>query len=234
MKIIGGIYKGRNIRYPHGAVNLRPTSALVRKAIFDMVGSISIFGVLGVIEGAEVADIYAGTGMLGIEAISRGAGRVTFVESNHRAAMSIKQNLDDLGVPVSRYSIIHSRVDRFLRSSSMFDIAFVDAPYDLVYSVPGAYSVVDHHLGEPAGHSGHAGHSGPARHSGSASSSEKRADKRTPVIGGNLLSQLRASLAVIETRPGDYIIPSGWEVIKQHRYGGTMVTVLHMRTSSTT
>ncbi len=222
MKIIGGIYKGRNIRYPHGAVNLRPTSALVRKAIFDMVGSISIFGVLGVIEGAEVADIYAGTGMLGIEAISRGAGRVTFVESNHRAAMSIKQNLDDLGVPVSRYSIIHSRVDRFLRSSSMFDIAFVDAPYDLVYSVPGAYSVVDHHLGEPAGHSG------------PASSSEKRADKRTPVIGGNLLSQLRASLAVIETRPGDYIIPSGWEVIKQHRYGGTMITVLHMRTSSTT
>lgn len=222
MKIIGGIYKGRNIRYPHGAVNLRPTSALVRKAIFDMVGSISIFGVLGVIEGAEVADIYAGTGMLGIEAISRGAGRVTFVESNHRATMSIKQNLDDLGVPVSRYSIIHSRVDRFLRSSSMFDIAFVDAPYDLVYSVPGAYSVVDHHLGEPAGHSG------------PTSSSEKRADKRTPVIGGNLLSQLRASLAVIETRPGDYIIPSGWEVIKQHRYGGTMVTVLHMRTSSTT
>jgi 16S rRNA (guanine966-N2)-methyltransferase len=164
---------------------------------------------IGAIEGSEVVDLYAGTGMLGIEAISRGAGRVTFVESNRRAVASIKRNLDDLGIPAGKYGIVHSEVGRFLRGSadsevgsgSIFDIAFIDAPYDLVYSMPDVYSGDPRDVKDPG-------------------------EKHATVIGGNVLVRLQASLAVIETRPGDYIIPSGWEVIKQRRYGGTMVTVL--------
>ncbi len=198
MKVVGGAYKGRNVSYPRGAVNLRPTSALVRKAIFDIIGSIPEG--LGEVEGTDVVDMYAGTGMLGIEAISRGAASVTFVESNLRAVAGIKRNLDNLGVPAGRYRVVHSDVERFLGgrslgSNSTFDIAFIDAPYNLAYSA-------------------------------SDGSNDK---ERMPIIGGNLLNKLPASLVVIETMPGEYTIPSEWDVIKQRRYGGTMVTILHGR-----
>ena len=73
MRVIGGEYRGRRLTAPVGA-NVRPTSDRVREAIFDILFS------LGGVEGLQVADLFAGTGALGIEALSRGAASVTFVE----------------------------------------------------------------------------------------------------------------------------------------------------------
>ncbi|MCL5445835.1 MAG: RsmD family RNA methyltransferase [Actinobacteria bacterium] len=124
MRVIGGSLKGRAIRFPGGSSGLRPTSSLVRKAIFDMLYS------LASVSGADVVDLYSGTGALGIEALSRGAGRVTFVERNRRAVSGIQRNLTELDLSGKRYNIVNADVMRFLRSSSYFDIAFIDPPYD--------------------------------------------------------------------------------------------------------
>ena len=73
MRVIGGEYRGRRLSAPVGA-HVRPTSDRVREAIFDILFS------LGGVDGLQVADLFAGTGALGIEALSRGAASVTFVE----------------------------------------------------------------------------------------------------------------------------------------------------------
>ncbi|MHB8263734.1 MAG: RsmD family RNA methyltransferase [Acidimicrobiales bacterium] len=124
MRVIAGSLGGRTIRYPSGSGGIRPTSSLVRKAIFDMLYPVAM------VDGADVVDLYSGTGALGIEALSRGAGRVTFVEKNRRAACNIQRNLVELNLPGQRYNIVNTDVISFLRTASYFDIAFIDPPYD--------------------------------------------------------------------------------------------------------
>ena len=96
MRIIGGEYKSRLIAMPKG-VDMRPTQDKVREAIFNILGDIN---------GKVVLELFAGSGAFGIEAISRGARNVTFVDNNFRCAQTIRANLESLDVPISKYDIM--------------------------------------------------------------------------------------------------------------------------------
>ena len=84
MRVVAGEFKGRRLRMPRGAPT-RPTADRVREALFSMLGDVA---------GARVLDLYAGSGALGIEALSRGAASVVFVERDARAAAAIQANLE--------------------------------------------------------------------------------------------------------------------------------------------
>jgi 16S rRNA (guanine966-N2)-methyltransferase len=121
MRVIAGRLGGRRLAAPNGR-GTRPTSDRVREAIFSILADVS---------GARVLDLYAGTGAMGIEALSRGAESALFVESAARAAAVTKQNLAALGLgAVSR--VIGSPVQRSvagITAAGPFDLAFVDPPY---------------------------------------------------------------------------------------------------------
>lgn len=103
----------------------RPTTARVRKSIFDIVWS--RFG----IEGQTFLDLFAGTGSMGIEALSRGAEFVQFVDNSQRAIKVVKENLKALDLDPSSYSVVKSGYHEYLLENKMqtFDIAFLDPPY---------------------------------------------------------------------------------------------------------
>ena len=123
MRIIGGEYKSRSIAMPRG-VEMRPTQDKVREALFN---------ILGDIVGKKVLELFAGSGAFGIEAISRGAGSVTFVDNNFRCAQTIESNLVSLDVPDSKYEIIKADAlkfpVKFARGREKYDIIFLDPPY---------------------------------------------------------------------------------------------------------
>jgi 16S rRNA (guanine966-N2)-methyltransferase len=118
MRVVAGEFKGRRLRMPRGAPT-RPTADRVREALFSMLGDV---------EGARVLDLYAGSGALGIEALSRGAAAAVFVERDARAAAAIQANLDAVGAEgeVSRVDAL----DFLKRPMSPFDLVFCDPPYD--------------------------------------------------------------------------------------------------------
>jgi len=120
MRVVAGTSGGRRLQAPPGR-RLRPTSERVREAVFATLGS------LGAVEGARVVDLFAGTGALGIEALSRGASSATFVDDDPTAVATVKANLkatDLLG------TVIRSDVLRYLESApEAFDLALVDPPY---------------------------------------------------------------------------------------------------------
>ncbi len=124
MRVIGGEARGRQIVAPD-LPGLRPTSDRVREAIFDILEARDL------VEGASFLDLYAGSGALGIEALSRGAGSCTFVESERRAALSIEANLEAVGLaggPGTR--IARQDVMTYLRTATeSTDVALVDPPY---------------------------------------------------------------------------------------------------------
>ena len=123
MRIIGGEYKSRSIAMPRG-VEMRPTQDKVREALFNILGDIT---------GKKVLELFAGSGAFGIEAISRGAASVTFVDNNFRCVQTIKSNLGSLGVPDSRYNVIRTDALKFPAKLSLnrekYDIIFLDPPY---------------------------------------------------------------------------------------------------------
>jgi len=106
MRIVAGQWRGRRIEAPAGR-ETRPTSDRVREAVFSAVSAR-----LGPLDECVVLDLYAGSGALGIEAMSRGADHVTFVESDRRAVECIRGNLRVLEVPADRYEIVHTSVER--------------------------------------------------------------------------------------------------------------------------
>ncbi len=106
---------------------LRPTSDRVREAVFDILAS------LGVVEGASVLDAFSGSGALGIEALSRGAKSVCFVESDRRAVAGIRANLDSTGFGATPgVRVVRAEVLEFLAraAGTRYDLALVDPPYD--------------------------------------------------------------------------------------------------------
>ncbi len=123
MRIIGGEYKSRSIAMPRG-IEMRPTQDKVREAIFNILGDIS---------GKKVLELCAGSGAFGIEAISRGAGSVIFVDNNFRCVQTIKSNLRSLGILDSRYSIKRADALKFpakvSQAQEKYDIIFLDPPY---------------------------------------------------------------------------------------------------------
>ena len=118
MRVVAGEFGGRRLQAPRGRAT-RPTADRVREALFSMLGDVA---------GARVLDLYAGSGALGIEALSRGAASALFVENDARAAEVIRRNLDALGAEgeVRRQDAL-----RFLSTAAgPFDLVFCDPPYD--------------------------------------------------------------------------------------------------------
>ncbi|MBM4386826.1 MAG: 16S rRNA (guanine(966)-N(2))-methyltransferase RsmD, partial [Deltaproteobacteria bacterium] len=123
MKIVGGKYRGRNLLSP-AKRGIRPTSNMVKEAIFDVIG--------GAVTGAETLDLYAGTGALGIEALSRGAKSALFVDSAPDACGLIRSNLKKLGLGSAATVMqaqCESAVKKLHGGGNAFDIIFIDPPY---------------------------------------------------------------------------------------------------------
>ena len=121
MRITGGSLRGRRIRVA-SSTRLRPTSDRVRGAVFSILG-------MQACAGARVLDLYAGTGMLGVEALSRGASSSVFVESDGRLARRMRENLRDISME-EQTKVIRARVERVLDSlEGAFDLVFADPPY---------------------------------------------------------------------------------------------------------
>ena len=120
MRVVAGTAGGRRLKAPPGR-QVRPTSERVREALFAALGS------LGAVEGARVLDLFAGTGALGIEALSRGAASATFVDDDAASIRAITGNLAATGL---KGTVVRSDALRFLGSSpGAFDLALVDPPY---------------------------------------------------------------------------------------------------------
>jgi 16S rRNA (guanine966-N2)-methyltransferase len=122
MRVVAGLAGGRQLRAPAGR-KIRPTSERVREALFNALGS------LDAVDGATVVDLFAGTGALGIEALSRGAASATFVDADLHAVRAIQENLTVTGLG-DRARVVHADVFRFLGDSPQpVDLAFADPPY---------------------------------------------------------------------------------------------------------
>jgi 16S rRNA (guanine(966)-N(2))-methyltransferase RsmD len=126
MRVVAGRHGGRTLVAPRGSAT-RPTSDRVREALFSILASV---------EGARVLDLFAGSGALGIEALSRGAAHATFVDSAEAAVASIRRNLEELG---ERAVVLRMPVLRALACSPVdagqYDLVFLDPPYRLAGSL---------------------------------------------------------------------------------------------------
>ena len=123
MRIIAGSRKGHRIAAPRG-LDTRPTSDRVRESAFRLIGPV---------DGARVLDLFAGSGAMGLEALSRGAEEATFVEADGKAATTIQRNLEKLRLIGAR--IVRGDVARTLAGEAAagrkYDLVLVDPPYDL-------------------------------------------------------------------------------------------------------
>ncbi len=120
MRIIAGSKRGARIAAPKG-VATRPTGDRVREAAFNLIGPV---------DGAAVLDLFAGSGALGLEALSRGAASATFVESDRVACRTISQNLEKLGLTGARV-VCGDAVWTLRQEPRTYDIVLVDPPYEL-------------------------------------------------------------------------------------------------------
>lgn len=119
MRIIAGEFKGRLLEAPTGRTT-RPTSARARGALFEILGPL--------LEGAHVADLFAGTGALGLESLSRGASKVDFYESSRQAQAVLRKNIATLGVG-SRTRVLTTPLPESLVRGPPYDIVVVDPPW---------------------------------------------------------------------------------------------------------
>lgn len=208
MRVVGGTWRGRPLTAPAGRVT-RPTSDKVREAMFGILLALpevtagpadeaaSVASSAGPLAGHHVLDVFAGSGALGIEALSRGAATCTFVERDPAALRSLHANLARLGEPagagavgssgVSRACVRAGDVRRVLqadaRGGARYTLVFADPPYDLYAGVRSALARL----------------------------------LESVVVPGAVL--------VVETPAGT---PAGlpWRVLRERRYGDTLVTVL--------
>jgi 16S rRNA (guanine966-N2)-methyltransferase len=123
MRVISGSVGGRRLVVPAGATT-RPTPERVREATLNALGS------LGAVSGATVLDLFAGSGAMGIEALSRGAAHATFVDHDAEARRAIETNVAACGFE-DRSEVVASTTERFVATASRrWDLAFLDPPYD--------------------------------------------------------------------------------------------------------
>jgi 16S rRNA (guanine966-N2)-methyltransferase len=177
MRVIAGTAKGRRLVAPAG-LDTRPTSDRVRGALFNALGS------MGAVDGAVVLDLFAGSGALGIEALSRGAAHVTFVDHDRHAVATIRANLAATGL-AERATVVQRDAPSFAGTDPHhYDLALLDPPYDF--------------------------------------------DGWT-----SLLAALPAPRAVVES---DRAIDAGgpWSVVREKRYGTTVVTIVERAISNAT
>lgn len=124
VRVIGGELRGRRLQSPPG-LTARPATDRVREAVFGALGS------LGAVVGAEVLDLFGGSGALGIEALSRGAASATFVERDREVRRVLGSNVEHLGLG-DRAEVLAGDAERFLaegRPGHLYDLAFLDPPY---------------------------------------------------------------------------------------------------------
>jgi len=123
MRVVAGRLRGRRLAAPPGRAT-RPTSDRVREALFAL---------LGPLDGERVLDLFAGSGALGIEALSRGAAHATLVEQAPAAARTIRSNLDALGLGPEAAELRRADAHAFLRGARadarQYDLVFLDPPY---------------------------------------------------------------------------------------------------------
>ena len=123
MRIVAGRWGGRRLSSPKGEAT-RPTSDRVREALFSILG--------GAVEGARVLDLFAGSGALGLEALSRGAAEATFVDSSAASVAAVRANLEAVG---GEAEVHRSDALRFLRAAPgkvrHYDLVLLDPPYRL-------------------------------------------------------------------------------------------------------
>jgi len=120
LRIVSGKMKGRKVFAPPGRA-LRPTPEKVRDALFNILSQ--------ELSGALVLDLYAGTGAVGIEALSRGAGHVTFVEKDRRHSKYLRKNLEACQSPEAVSLFEMATGDFLTRHSGLYDLVFLDPPY---------------------------------------------------------------------------------------------------------
>ncbi|MFC1658679.1 16S rRNA (guanine(966)-N(2))-methyltransferase RsmD [Candidatus Omnitrophota bacterium] len=125
MRIISGQLKGRKIELPAG---IRPTQDKVRKALFDILGDIS---------GLSLLELYAGSGAVGLEALSQGAGRVVFVDKDRECIKVIRENIAKMGISAESETShcrviamdIEEAIKRLDKRGEQFEVVFLDPPY---------------------------------------------------------------------------------------------------------
>jgi 16S rRNA (guanine966-N2)-methyltransferase len=122
LRIIAGQFKGRILKSPKGT-STRPTQSMVRESIFNICQNRT--------EGASFLDLFAGSGAMGLEALSRGAKQATFVEKNRMAAAVIRENIAALQVGSQTMVMQCDAKTAIERLSTPFDILYIDPPYDI-------------------------------------------------------------------------------------------------------
>jgi 16S rRNA (guanine966-N2)-methyltransferase len=127
MRVIGGKFKGRNLKSPP-SLQVRPTSDRLRETLFNVIAAY--------VPDARFLDLCAGSGAVGIEALSRGAAHATFVDRSRRSCQLIESNLELCRVPEEQRDIYCSEASEFLRQwdGDRWDLVFFDPPYKTDYS----------------------------------------------------------------------------------------------------
>lgn len=124
MRVIAGMYRHRKITWPSDS-SIRPTKDRIKEAIFSAIGDV---------EGKYFLDLYAGSGAIGIEALSRGASHCVFVDNNPNAIKTVKLNLETLGISRESYSVFggsdFEMLSNLTLNKDVFDIIFIDPPYE--------------------------------------------------------------------------------------------------------
>jgi 16S rRNA (guanine966-N2)-methyltransferase len=153
MRVSGGSGRGRRLKVPAGD-RVRPTSDKVKQALFNILGA--------KVEGAVFLDLFAGTGSIGIEALSRGAGRTVFIDDARRSLDAVRHNIEQAGFG-ELAQVTASKAETFVRKAlDRFDIVYVDPPYtteikpllELISGsgllAPGAVVVAEHFKKQPS------------------------------------------------------------------------------------
>ncbi len=141
MRITGGMGRGRRLSVPAGD-RVRPTSDKVKQALFNILGE--------QVRGARFLDLFAGAGGIGLEALSREASQVVFVDSARTSLLAIRQNIETLGF-AGRAVVIASRSESFLKNpQGPYDIIFLDPPYRMELA-PLLRSISDVDIVKPGG-----------------------------------------------------------------------------------
>ena len=122
IRVVSGEFGGRKLVVPDG-LGTRPTTDKVRQAVFNSLDS------AGLIDGAAVADLFAGSGALGIEALSRGAATCVFVERDRAALQALRTNIAALGL-AGRTTVVTSDVPAWVPALRAIDLALIDPPYE--------------------------------------------------------------------------------------------------------
>lgn len=132
MRIIGGRFRGRSLSAPRGMAT-RPTGARARVALFDTLAPY--------LDGARIADLFAGTGALGLEALSRGASHIDFYEQARPALEALRANIALLEV-ASSTTVIAGALPQSLREGEAYDLVFMDPPWRQALELPVAERLV--------------------------------------------------------------------------------------------